>query len=144
MESVECCFFFFSAAFMLGQPQCLLECTQQNVLSRLPWTNTGNVELNVLSGTLSHDCYTVSNNAILISTTPSPRHLVISILIAGSYVNSLCHWQLICFVDYMLPTPIDLEVVRNWVCKIGSISLWLSMLLTQYCLLNVWAIWSLI
>lgn len=29
-------FFFFSAAFMLGQPQCLLECTQQNVLSRLP------------------------------------------------------------------------------------------------------------
>lgn len=54
MESIEC--FLSCAAFVPGQPQCLLEHTQQNVLSWLPWTNTGNVEENALSTTMFYSC----------------------------------------------------------------------------------------
>lgn len=104
IESVIC--FLSCAAFVPGQPQCLLEHTQQNVLSWLPWTNTGNVEENGLNSAIFYSCSSIQNYTIRISTSLGIL-MVNCILIPGSYVDLLHHTQFIFFCElHMLSTPI--------------------------------------
>lgn len=133
MKSVD--FFFYPyAAFVLGQPQCLLECTQQNVLPWLPWTNTGNVEENVLNSTIFHGSCSISSYAILISTTPHFHAFWSTLFWYQSHM--LIHHTINTnpvLLPFLLPTLIGLEMVRYWVFKISFVAMFILTLLDNVC-----------